>query len=236
MTKTPKSKTTEKNKTIDHRLLVDLLIRFALGLTFALAAGFYLKNAFTNFQTLDIDHPQPHQLGHIISVFAIGLYTLMIACLYALRLRPSNKFAGVIPCSAAILGGFLLSGLLLLSPREDLPLWAQIAASLLVIIGNALSIVIMLHLGRSFSIVPESRRLVTHGPYALVRHPLYLAEAVAAMGALITFLSPWAIILIAFQLMLQIVRIHYEEKVLKENFPEYEDYAKRTWRLIPGIY
>ncbi|MGB9153552.1 MAG: isoprenylcysteine carboxylmethyltransferase family protein [Alphaproteobacteria bacterium] len=70
----------------------------------------------------------------------------------------------------------------------------------------------------------------------MVRHPLYLAEAIAALGVVINFLSPWALILVAVQLALQIVRIHYEEKVLKENFPEYEEYAKKTWRLIPGIY
>jgi protein-S-isoprenylcysteine O-methyltransferase Ste14 len=160
----------------------------------------------------------------------------MIACLYVLRLRPVSKFAGAIPCAAAILGGFLMSALLLLSPREDLPLWARITASLLVVVGNAFAIMIILRLGRSFSILPEGRRLVTSGPYAVVRHPLYLAEAVATLGAVINFLSPWALLLVVVQLGLQMVRIHYEEKVLKESFPEYEDYAQRTWRLIPGIY
>jgi protein-S-isoprenylcysteine O-methyltransferase Ste14 len=221
---------------LDRRHLIDLAIRFALGLTFALAAGFYLHNGMNYVQAVDFNNPQPHQIAHILSVFAIGLYTLMVACLYALRLRPRSKFAGVGPCAAAILGGFLMSALLLLSPREDLPLWALTTAAALVLIGNFFTVVILLHLGRSFSILPEGRRLVTHGPYAVVRHPLYLAEAVAALGAVITFLSPWALILVVVQIAMQIARIHYEEKVLKETFPEYEDYAKKTWRLIPGIY
>ena len=42
--------------------------------------------------------------------------------------------------------------------------------------------------------------------------------------------------IVIVQLALQIVRIHYEEKVLCETFPEYSDYAKKTWRLVPGVY
>lgn len=224
------------NQISKHRDLLDLLIRFALGIAFALWAGICLRGGIAGLREMDLEHPQPHQIGHILSVFAIGLYTLMVACLYVVRLRPVSKFAGAIPCAAAILGGFLMSGLLLLSPCEDLPVWARLVACLLVVIGNGFAIAIMLRLGRSFSILPEGRRLVTEGPYAVVRHPLYLAEAVATLGVVINFLSPWALMLVVAQLALQIVRIHYEEKVLKENFPEYEDYAKKTWRLIPGIY
>ncbi|MGB9153551.1 MAG: hypothetical protein WCD70_10745 [Alphaproteobacteria bacterium] len=144
-----------------HRNNIDLLIRFALGLTFALWAGICLRGGIAGLRAVDLDHPQPHQIGHILSVFAVGLYTLMVACLYVVRLRPVSKFAGAIPCAAAILGGFLMSGLLLLSPREDLPMWARLVACALVVIGNFFAIVIMMRLGRSFSILPEGRRLVT---------------------------------------------------------------------------
>ncbi len=109
-------------------------------------------------------------------------------------------------------------------------------ACLLVIVGNAFTVVVLLRLGRSFSILPESRKLVTGGPYQIVRHPLYLAEAVAMLGTLINFISPLAILIVVLQIILQLVRIHYEERVMKETFPEYALYAKRTARLIPGIY
>ena len=228
---------TESNTEISkHRYLVDLLIRFALGLTFALMAGICLRGFALQLQTLDFSNPQPYEIGRVLSVLAIALYTLMIACLYAVRLKPVSKFAGVIPSIAAVSGGFLMSALLLFSPRDDLPLWAKGVACFLVIVGNIFTVIILLRLGKSFSILPEGRRLVTHGPYAVVRHPLYLAEAVATLGAVINFLSPWTLLLVGLQFALQIVRIHYEEKVMKQTFPEYHDYAKRTWRLIPGIY
>lgn len=220
---------------VRHRL-IDLVIRVALGIAFAIAAGVYLRNGLVEFWRMDFLHLQPHQFGHAMSVVTIGLYTVMIAFLYVVRLKPVSNFAGALPCAAAILGGFLLTGLLFFSPREDLPLGVQLFALALVIIGNIFAVLILLQLGRSFSILPESRKLVTRGPYSIVRHPLYLAESVATLGTLINFLSPGALVLVAVQLALQLVRIHYEEKVLKEHFPEYEDYAKCTWRLIPGIY
>jgi len=218
-----------------HRVL-DLAIRFLLALTFALSAGFYFKNAFAKFHDVNLAHPDPHMLAHGLSILAIGLYTLMIACLYVLRLRPVNKFAGAWPCAAAILGGFLMSGLLFFSPRNDLPLAIQIGASILVLVGNGFAVLILTRLGRSFSILPESRKLVTTGPYKVVRHPLYLAEAVATLGAMINFLSPWVLLLVAVQMALQLIRINYEERVLRETFPEYAKYARHTARLIPGVY
>jgi len=219
-----------------HTQAIDLAIRFALAITFAVAAGVYLNGALAIVHKINPDHINAYQIGQLLSVLAICLYTLMISILYILRLRARNILSGIAPSAAAILGGFLMSALLFFSPRDDLPLWALITASALVVIGNIFTVLVLLSLGRSFSILPEGRRLVTHGPYAVVRHPLYLAEAVAAVGALINFLSPWTFLLVGLQLVLQMVRIHYEEKVLHETFPEYADYAQKTWRLIPGIY
>lgn len=228
--------TEDTSSPLGRRDWIDLGIRALLGVTFAFSAGVCFKNASAELQTIDFGHPDAHAFSHALSVLAIGLYTLMIACLYALRLRAKNRAAGAFPCAAAILGGFLMSGLLLLNPRPDLPLIVQVAACLLVLIGNGFAVYILRHLGRSFSILPESRKLVTSGPYQVIRHPLYLAEAVSTLGALIVFLSPWALALVAVQITLQLVRIHYEEKTLSESFPEYKDYARKTWRLIPGIY
>jgi protein-S-isoprenylcysteine O-methyltransferase Ste14 len=51
---------------------------------------------------------------------------------------------------------------------------------------------VVIELGRSFSVMPEARRLVTNGPYSVIRHPVYLGEAVALAGVTSQYLSPWA--------------------------------------------
>ena len=170
------------------------------------------------------------------SIFAIGLYSIMLAVLFAIRLKPVNKFAGIKPALVALLGGFLMMGLMLIPPNENLSLPVAVVASLLVFLGNFLAFVVLLHLGKSFSILPEGRKLVTGGPYKYVRHPLYVAEGIGILGAMITFWSWEAVFLVVTQMLFQLGRMHYEEKVLRATFPDYDAYAAKTARLIPGIY
>lgn len=205
-------------------------------MAFALWAANCFQNVTELTWQINFAHPQSAQIGRLMSVSSIGLFTLMYAVVYAIRLKPVSKFPGFIPCAVAIIGSFIMLSLALFAPRADLPLWARALAATLIVIGNVLSAVVILWLGRSFSIVPESRRLVTDGPYAVVRNPLYLAEAVATLGAVINYLSLWSVLLFAIQIGFQIARIRYEENVLRMSFPEYEDYRRRTWRLIPAVY
>ena len=99
-----------------------------------------------------------------------------------------------------------------------------------------LAAVALMQLGRSLSIMPEARRLVTEGLYARIRHPLYLGEAIATIGVLLLYRIPAAFALVAIQFCLQLWRMREEEKVLAAAFPEYAEYRQRTARLIPGIY
>jgi protein-S-isoprenylcysteine O-methyltransferase Ste14 len=82
----------------------------------------------------------------------------------------------------------------------------------------------------------EARRLVTSGPYRLVRHPLYLAEELAVVGIFVQSLSLWTALILAVQIAFQLRRMHNEEAILAESFPEYAAYRQRTARLLRGIY
>ena len=214
----------------------DLIIRLFAGTFFAIFAGASLRAGLTHLKGLDFAHPSLEVLGKSLSVFSIGFYGVMVAILYVVRLRTCSKSAGIVPSLAALLGSFLLFALLLLNPCETLPSWARILSSALLFVGNVGAIWVLFWLGRSFSILPGGRKLITNGPYAIVRHPLYLIEAVGTLGTIINFWSWQAMLLFAIQISLQFTRMHYEEQVLIETFSDYADYAARTKRIIPWVF
>lgn len=214
----------------------DVIIRILAGTFFAFYAEMSLIAGFKHLKGLDLSHPSIEMLEQFLSVFSIGFFGIMVASLYVVRLKACSRFAGIAPSLAAFLGTFLLFALLLISPCKELPPWARILSTILLISGNIGAVVVLFWLGRSFSILPEGRKLITTGPYAIVRHPLYLIEEIGSLGAIINFWSWQAVLLFAAQVVMQFIRMHYEEKVLTETFPDYADYAARTKRVIPFIY
>lgn len=82
----------------------------------------------------------------------------------------------------------------------------------------------------------EPARLVVHGPYGLLRHPMYTAELAMAGGAPWTLAACWSAVLAAAFAALLLRRISVEERALRGRLPEYDGYAGRTYRLIPYVY
>ena len=111
-----------------------------------------------------------------------------------------------------------------------------VIASLFSLVGTAVSVFVLAHLGRSFSLMAEARRLLTTGPYRYMRHPLYIFEAVATLGVVIQFLSVYTVVIFIGCCLLQFQRMKNEEAILEKAFPEYQSYKLKTARLIPGIY
>ena len=214
----------------------DFIIRCLVGGYFAFSAGGFLQYGIKYLKGFNPALPQIYIISNALSGFSMALFSLTIAGLYAVRLPAVSKFAGTFPAIASIFGAYMLWPLILIGPCKDLPLWARLLSCFLIIVGNILAVWILFWLGRSFSILAEGRKLVTRGPYAIVRHPLYLIEMFVILGTVINFLSWQAVLLFIAQTAMQFVRIHYEEQVLNESFPEYEAYAAQTWRVIPYLY
>lgn len=162
-------------------------------------------------------------------------FLLLLAAAVMLRARPTGRARGIEPRVSALIGTFAIYAIPLF-PRCELSVAAEMAATVLILLGSAAAIVALLRLGRSFSVMAEARRLVTSGPYRFVRHPLYLAEELAVIGIFMQFSAIWTALLLAVQIGFQLRRIHNEEAVLAQSFPEYAQYRARTARLIPGIY
>jgi protein-S-isoprenylcysteine O-methyltransferase Ste14 len=179
----------------------------------------------------------------INSVYAIHIamrlstisFLLLIAAAVILRTRPSGKASGLEPRVSALVGTFLMYSIALF-PRRELSPSQEMVSTVLTIIGSVGAVVALSQLGRSFSLMAETRQLVTTGPYRFVRHPLYLAEEIAIVGLFMQFASLWTALLFAAHIAFQLRRMHNEELVLSASFPEYVAYRRNTSRLIPGVY
>ena len=173
-------------------------------------------------------------LSTVSHVTTLTFFAILVV-VFAVRHVPQRTAPGFYPRCVAVTGTFLSVSMMLL-PLQELSTALYFGSVLLIIGGTSLAIYAALILGRSISILPEARRLVTWGPYALVRHPLYLGEIVALGGVALQYLSAWALLLLALVCVFQFQRMKYEERVLFQVFPKYGDYMARTARLMPGVY
>ena len=170
-------------------------------------------------------------LGAIAQALSLSFVLLMVV-MTVRRSPPTSVATGIEPRLAAIAGTFLLMVLVWLPPGKA-PFGVQVGATLLLLCGTAGSIYCLHYLGRSFSIMAAARELVTHGPYGVVRHPLYVAEGFSTVAIIILHWSWPAILIGAAQLALQWRRMQHEERVLRAAFPVYADYALRVPMVLP---
>lgn len=168
------------------------------------------------------------------ALFAAAVFNLVLVYLLVVRDKPVLRSRGLLPRLTGFVGTFLGVGILHL-PVAPLNLSWQILAALLVLAGSGGAAIVLARLGKAFSIMPEARVLVTSGPYAHARHPLYALELVTIVGTAIQFQQPWAGLLAIVVMALQVVRSMFEERVLSEAYPEYAAYRARTKRFIPGV-
>jgi protein-S-isoprenylcysteine O-methyltransferase Ste14 len=111
--------------------------------------------------------------------------------------------------------------------------------ALILAVGVFIRLKALTDLGTAFSMKVEKKEnqaLVTGGLYSKIRHPLYLASLAIALGTPL-LLSAWLTLIFTILTTLGILaRIQKEEQFMREQFPGYEEYAGKTWRLLPGIY
>jgi protein-S-isoprenylcysteine O-methyltransferase Ste14 len=164
------------------------------------------------------------------ALFASAAFNLLLIYLVAVRTEPVRRSSGLLPRMCGFAGTFLGVGILQLTPVTLSLSWQAVAAAL-IFIGALGSAIVLARLGKSFSIMPEARKLVTGGPYAYARHPLYAVEFITLAGTAIQFAQPWAALLAFGVVVLQIARTIFEERVLIAAYPEYENYRARVKRF-----
>ncbi|MGB8964770.1 MAG: isoprenylcysteine carboxylmethyltransferase family protein [Candidatus Cybelea sp.] len=92
-------------------------------------------------------------------------------------------------------------------------------------------------LGRNWGMpmsLREGHELVTTGPYAFVRHPIYTGILLAVAGTTLVEWFPWMVLLVGFYF---VYAAKVEERSMTRQFPgEYPDYKNRTKMLIPLLF
>jgi protein-S-isoprenylcysteine O-methyltransferase Ste14 len=109
-----------------------------------------------------------------------------------------------------------------------------------VAIGLGFAVLGRWYLGRNWSAavtVKQDHTLIRTGPYRFVRHPIYSGMVLALFGTALATGEPRAFIGAALILLGFVLKLRLEEARMRETFPaEYDDYARHTARLIPGVY
>ncbi|MBV8699275.1 MAG: isoprenylcysteine carboxylmethyltransferase family protein [Bradyrhizobium sp.] len=122
---------------------------------------------------------------------------------------------------------------------SDLPLYAVVMGNGLILLGW-LGIFFVFR-ENSFSSatieVSADQRVVSTGPYAWVRHPMYAAGLVMLFGIPFALGSAWGVLVVVAMLPALVWRLMNEENFLARNLPGYRAYRDRVrYRLVPLIW
>lgn len=159
------------------------------------------------------------------------------------RVGSAEWIGGVSFAVAIVLGvaGPVLQATGTLTPVSALDsVWLRLVGIALALVGIGATLAAQLAMGASWRIgVDESERteLVTHGPFAIVRNPIFAAMLPTSLG--LTLLAPtwpallgFAVLLLALELQTRAVEEPY---LLRVHGPDYAGYAGRVGRFFPGV-
>lgn len=184
-----------------------------------------------------------------LAIVLVPTFVLLIILLVkdpdTLRRRMKHKEADAGQDKIIKLSGFVLS-LAFLLPGFDkrwgwshLPVWVVIAADV-VCLGGYLVFMLVLRENRFASRVvevQEGQKVISSGPYAVVRHPMYVGMLLLYLACPLALGSAWAFIPALLMIPVLVLRIRSEEKILMTELPGYAAYTEKVkYRLVPGLW
>jgi protein-S-isoprenylcysteine O-methyltransferase Ste14 len=122
---------------------------------------------------------------------------------------------------------------------SHVPLWLVLAGDLLVVLG--FYIVFRVFCVNTFTAatveVTEQQTVISTGPYAYVRHPMYSGALIMLLGTTLALASWWGLLPFVFMVAVIVARLLNEEKLLLANLRGYAEYVARVkYRLIPPVW
>ncbi|HKT60635.1 MAG TPA: isoprenylcysteine carboxylmethyltransferase family protein [Gemmatimonadales bacterium] len=118
-------------------------------------------------------------------------------------------------------------------------LYLPALGTLMLALGLGFAVWARRHLGRNWSahvVVKEDHALIRTGPYRYVRHPIYTGILFAMLGMALAIGEWRALVGFVAMVLSFAIKSQHEEGRMRETFPEYADYARRTAALIPLVY
>lgn len=158
-----------------------------------------------------------------------------------MRIREKEKTQAKIQSFSLLyyLSVFIIPGLDYRWNWSSVPIWVIILADILVLAGYF--IIVRVFKENSFASriieINAGQKVIDTGPYALVRHPMYVGVILMYSVTPLALGSLWALIPGLLVIPMLIMRIVGEEKLLAKELDGYSPYMlKVKWRLIPGIW
>jgi|SRR5271157_3191108 len=152
--------------------------------------------------------------------------------------RPVQKII-VLCLVVTMIAAFVVPGLDRRFGWSNVPPWLSAAGDVLVVVAIWMAYRVFKEnsFGSATVEVAKDQRVISTGPYAIVRHPMYSSAAAYFVGAPLALGSFWGLIPALLAILGLVVRLFDEERFLAENLAGYTDYcAKVRWRLAPGIF
>jgi protein-S-isoprenylcysteine O-methyltransferase Ste14 len=141
----------------------------------------------------------------------------------------------------AMLGGLLLQTLRLdVFPISERPRVLRRVGILLYLSGLTLAILARWQLGSNWLDVEDARvlpgqRLVSHGIYRVIRHPIYSGDLLLVTGLQLA-LNSWLVLGSCVLFVVVTRRAAAEEALLSTSFPEYSAYRRTSKRFVPFLF
>lgn len=153
------------------------------------------------------------------------------------RVGAQQKIIGV--SFIFLLASFIVPGLDQRYGWSQMPAWVAILADTIVAIGYLM--VLWVFKANTYTSciveVETGQKVISNGPYAIVRHPMYVGAFLVYAASPLALGSYWAVLPGLMILPVLIFRILDEEKLLLRDLPGYREYTQKvTYRLLPGIW
>lgn len=135
--------------------------------------------------------------------------------------------------------GFIIPGLDKRYNWSSVPAAVVIVSDIIVLAGYLLCFFVFIENKYASRVieVEEGQDAVTTGPYAVVRHPMYLAAMIMLIFTPLALGSYWALVTVILLVVLLVARILSEEQILLRDLKGYREYTgKVRYRLIPGVW